>query len=134
MGEVKLTVAFTTIAPLSNLTKASSRHPTHGGKSVPLAPGGPCVPLAPGVLCVPLSPGVPYDPGGPAGLCWTCSIISVIFMISLIVIIEFFSITEFYRTHKEAFKWASSAFVFVYFSRIWTIFIIDIIIILLSHC
>ena len=34
-----LTVTFTRIAPLSNLAKASSKHPTHGSMSVPLVPG-----------------------------------------------------------------------------------------------
>jgi hypothetical protein len=60
-------VTFTRSAPLSNLTKASSRHATHGSKSVPLAPGGPCVPLAPGGPCVPLAPGGPCGPIGPCG-------------------------------------------------------------------
>ena len=31
-------VTFTRIAPLSNLTKESSKHATHGSKSVPLTP------------------------------------------------------------------------------------------------
>ena len=64
----KSSVTFTRIAPLSNLTKASKRHATHGSKSVPLTPGGPCVPLTPGGPCVPLTPGgpcVPLTPGGP---------------------------------------------------------------------
>src|SRR5215204_7656639 len=60
-------VTFTRIAPLSNLTKASSKHATHGSKSVPLAPGGPCVPLAPGRPCVPLAPAGPAGPCGPCG-------------------------------------------------------------------
>src|SRR5918994_1711983 len=60
-------VTFTSIAPLSNLTKASSRHATHGSKSVPLAPGGPWVPLNPGGPWVPLNPAGPCGPGGPCG-------------------------------------------------------------------
>ena len=52
MISVKLTtVTFTRSAPLSNLTKASSRHATHGLKSVPLTPGGPC---GPGGPCAPV--------------------------------------------------------------------------------
>ena len=52
MISVKLTtVTFTRSAPLSNLTKASSRHATHGLKSVPLTPGGPC---GPGEPCAPV--------------------------------------------------------------------------------
>ena len=65
MISVKLTtVTFTRSAPLSNLTKASSRHATHGLKSVPLTPGGPCVPLTPGGPCVPLTWWTLW-PGGP---------------------------------------------------------------------
>src|SRR5687768_1233268 len=60
-------VTFTRMAPLSNLTKASRRHATHGSKSVPLAPGGPWVPLTPGGPWVPLTPGGPCGPIGPCG-------------------------------------------------------------------
>jgi hypothetical protein len=60
MISVKLTtVTFTRSAPLSNLTKASSRHATHGLKSVLLTPGGPCVPLTPGGPCGPGGPCAP---------------------------------------------------------------------------
>ena len=75
MMSVRLTVTFTRIAPLSTLTKASSKHPTHGSMFVPLAPGRPCVPLAPGRPCVPLAPGrpcVPLAPGRPIGPCGPC--------------------------------------------------------------
>ena len=70
-------VTFTRTAPLSNLTKASSRHATHGSISVPLTPFVPLTPL------VPLAPGAPCRPcmpGGPCSAWWAlypCSIISI---------------------------------------------------------
>ena len=56
-------VTFTRTAPLSNLTKASSKHATHWSISVPLTPLVPFSPL------VPLVPGAPGDPCIPAGPC-----------------------------------------------------------------
>ena len=77
------TVTFTRTAPLSNLTKASIRHPTHWSISVPFSPGWPSAPFSPGRPSVPLAPSLPGGPCGPVGPGGPCAPVLLSLSLSL---------------------------------------------------